>query len=122
MEGRFAFAVELRLEPDTSAVRLEPTVVETRCLLAAPEPGEDGWLFFRDTLWRGEIGDEDHVRSLLADHIGLPVESASFRGFHVDEAYREALETEIAEDLAAFRADSVTEVIHKYLGSTLEVE
>lgn len=122
MNGEYAFGVQIHLEPQSPAVRLEPAVVETRCLLTAPTPGEEGWLFFRDHCWRGEIRDERPVRELLEEHLGHTVVGVELRGLHVDEAYREALEAEIAADLNAFRADSIGEVVSKYLGSRLEVE
>ena len=52
----------------------------------------------------------------------MPVTSVSFRELQTDEAYLDALKAEIAEDLEPFNADSVTEVVSKYLGSSIRVE
>lgn len=124
MRAHYAFWVELRLEPRERDVSLEPATVERRCVLEAAEPGSDGWLFFRDNLWRGNVGDDAHVRSLLSEALGpgFNVESVEFRGFHMDEAYLESLQSEIAADLDAFKAANVSEVLSKYLGSSLEVD
>ena len=123
MEGRYVFRARLRLEPDHEAVSIEPSSAETTVTLfrEAPEPGTEGWLFFRDTLWRGEASDDEYVRGLASEWLGAPVESASFRELQVDEAYFEALKAEIADDLEAFKADTVDEALSKYLGSSVRV-
>ncbi|GGM55467.1 hypothetical protein J2752_000749 [Halarchaeum rubridurum] len=122
MEGRYVFAVRFRLEPERD-VTVDPDTFETRLVRPAEPPGEAGWLFFRDTLWRGEIGDEAHVRELTAEALGgVTVLDVDYRAFEVDAAYREAFREEIAANLDAFRAESVDEVVNKYLGSSLEVE
>ncbi|WP_255168646.1 LWR-salt protein [Natrononativus amylolyticus] len=124
MRARYAFRVELALDPRDADVALEPSTVERRCLLEAADPGSEGWRFFRDTLWRGEVGDDAHVRSLLSEKLGpgLVVERVEFRGLHTDEEYLEALKAEIEADLPAFKADTVSEVLSKYLASRLEVD
>ncbi|GAB3019446.1 LWR-salt protein [Natronobiforma cellulositropha] len=122
MDAHYAFAVTIRLEPATDEVRLERPTLERRCLLEAPEPGTEGWMRFRELCWRGEVADETYARRLLGEKLGLSVEAVSFRALHTDEAYLEALKAEIAESLEAFKADSVTEVLSKYLGSSLVVE
>ncbi|RQG99934.1 LWR-salt protein [Natrarchaeobius oligotrophus] len=123
MDGEYAFRVRVRLEPAGEGVRLEPGSAETAVTLfrEAPEPGTEGWLFFRDTLWRGEVGDQEYARRLAEGWLDLPVESVSFRELRADEAYFEALKAEIADDLAAFNADDVSEVLSKYLGSSIRV-
>lgn len=125
MDAAYVFRVRLRLEPATGGVRVdgdgETTVTVSR---DAAEPGTEGWLFFRNTLWRGEVGDEEHARRLAADWLGEPlnaIEDVSFRELRTDEAYLEALKTEIAADLEAFNADDVSEVLSKYLGSSVHV-
>ncbi|WP_293028664.1 LWR-salt protein [Natronococcus sp.] len=125
MEAAYVFRVRLRLEPATGGVRIdgdgETTVTVSR---DAPEPGTEGWLFFRNTLWRGEVGDEEHARRLAADWLGEPlnaIEAVSFRELRTDETYLEALKAEIADDLEAFNADDVSEVLSKYLGSSIHV-
>ncbi|MEF8973497.1 MAG: LWR-salt protein [Haloarcula sp.] len=119
--ARYVFRVELRLEPDAAGLWTDPDRVETTLYRAADDPGTSGWLFFRDTLWRGELADEPHFRRLVADELGCPVASASFSEFRTDEAYLDALKAEIADDLSLFNADSVSEVLTKYLGSSIRV-
>ena len=119
MDASYVFRVRFRLEPED--VRVEPEEFETVVEYPAPDPGEDGWLFFRDTLWRGDVNDESHVRELASEWLGVPVASASFSELRTDEAYREALIDAVDDDLEAFNADNSTEVLHKYLGSSVRV-
>ena len=123
MDARYVFRVGLRLEADEPGVRLEPSTTETTvtCFREAPEPGTEGWLFFRDTLWRGEVSDAAYGRQLAEEWLGEPVESVSFRELQVDEEYFAALKEAIADDLAAFNAENVDEVLSKYLGSSIRV-
>lgn len=121
MEGRYAFAVRFRLDPSRD-VTVEPNEFETRLFREAEPPVEDGWLFFRDNLWRGELADESHFRDLAAEALGVTVLDVDYRAFEMDEAYREAFREAIAADLDAFRAENVDEVVNKYLGSSVEVE
>ena len=123
MEGRYVFRARIRLEPEHEAVSIEPSSAETTVTLVreAPEPGTEGWLFFRDTLWRGEAADDAYVRQLITEWLGVPVESASFRELQADEAYVDALKAAIADDLEAFNADTVDEALSKYLGSSVHV-
>lgn len=122
MDARYAFRVRVRLQPDETGVTVDPATVETTCTLKAVDPGEDGWLFFRDTLWRGQIADEEYGRRLFSETLDLEVESVEFAALHTDEEYLEALKTEIAADLEPFRAETVSEVISKYFGSSVMVE
>jgi len=78
--------------------------------------------FFRDNLWRGEINDEDHFRRLTEGVLGATVLSVEYRALETDEEYLAALKDGIRADLETFNADSVSEVLNKYLGSSLEVE
>jgi len=127
MDARYVFRVRVRLEPAQENVSLEPkSSAETTVTLfrGAPEPGTEGWLFFRNTLWRGEVSDEDYARRLAAEWLGVPertVESVDFRELQADEDYLEALKSEIEADLEAFNADDVSEVLSKYLGSSVRV-
>ncbi|ELY53128.1 LWR-salt protein [Natronolimnohabitans innermongolicus] len=123
MEGRYVFRAELRLEADEPSVSIEPSTADSTVTVRrdAPEPGTEGWLFFRDTLWRGELGDDEYGRRLAEEWLGEPVESVSFRELQVDEAYFAALKDAIADDLEAFNAESVDEVLSKYLGSSIRV-
>ncbi|MDZ5810718.1 LWR-salt protein [Halorubrum sp. AD140] len=119
MDAAYVFAVRFRLDPD--AATLDPDRFEATMELPASEPGADGWLFFRDRLWRGKIGDEPTFLDLASDRLGVEVTRASFRELRTDEAYLDALRAEIAADLGRFNADSVDEVLHKYLGSSVHV-
>jgi len=119
--ARYVFRVTVRLDPDPG-YSVEPDTVETVLSRAADPPGEEGWLFFRDTLWRGELGDAAHGRRLAADALGVPVESVSFSELQTTEAYLDDLKAAIADDLALFNADGVSEVLKKYLGSSIRVE
>ncbi|MDS0220800.1 LWR-salt protein [Haloarcula sp. S1AR25-5A] len=120
--ARYVFRIEVGLEPDADGLWTDPDRVETTLYRAADDPGTAGWLFFRDTLWRGELADEPHFRRLVEDELGCPVVSASFSELRTDESYLDALKAEIADDLAPFNADSVREVLGKYLGSSVHVE
>ena len=122
MDARYVFAVRFRLDPAVGGVSVDPDEFETRLAREADPPGEAGWLFFRDNLWRGEINDEAHFRELTEDALGVTVLSVEYRAFETDAAYLTALKDEIRSDLAQFNADSVSAVLNKYLGSSLEVE
>ena len=115
----YVFRVWFRLDPDS--VRVDPNEFETVLRIPAASPGEEGWLFFQRTLWRGNVGDESHLRSVAEEHLGVPVTSVSFSELETDQSYLDKLKGEIADDLAPFNADSVDEVLHKYLGSSIHV-
>jgi len=119
VNARYAFRVRVRFAPPTG-VSVEPATVEVRFYRRAADPGEEGWLFFRDNLWRGEVADEAHFSELVADALGTEVDSVSFGALETDPEYLEALKEAIAADLDAFRADSVDEALTKYLGSSIE--
>ena len=123
MEARYVFRAEIRLEPDQPSVRLDPSTAETTVTVfhEAPEPGHESWLFFRDTLWRGDVGDAAYGRRLVEEWLGEPVESVSFRELQVDQEYFAAMKDAIAADLEAFNAEHVDEVLSKYLGSSIRV-
>ncbi|MHB9285451.1 LWR-salt protein [Halobacteriales archaeon Cl-PHB] len=120
--ARYVFGVRFRLDPSVGGVAVEPATFETRLERTADPPGEPGWRFFRDNLWRGELSDPDHFRELTTDALGVTVEAVDFRELRTDEAYLTALKAEIAGDLDAFNADSTGEVLSKYLGSAIHVE
>ena len=125
MEAAYVFRVTVRLDPRAAAV--DPDRFETTMELPAVEPETDGWLFFRDRLWRGEVGDEPSFRRLAAERLGIAdapgaeVAAADFRELRTDEAFLDALKDAIAADLDRFNADSVDEVLRKYLGSSVHV-
>ncbi|UPW00891.1 LWR-salt protein [Halorussus gelatinilyticus] len=122
MDARYVFAVRFRLDPTVGGVSVEPNEFETRLSRDADLPGEEGWLFFRDNLWRGEINDERHFRRLTEEALDATVLSVEYRAFETDEEYLDALKDEIGADLATFNDDSVSAVLNKYLGSSIEVQ
>lgn len=121
MDADYVFRVRVRLEPETPDVSVEPATFETVLRKRAAPPGEDDWLFFRDHLWHGELGDEEHFREMTEDALGLPVTSVSFSELETDEAYLDALRAEIGEQLDEFKADGVDRAVSKYLGSSIRV-
>jgi hypothetical protein len=121
MDARYVFTVGFRLDPDYE-VRVAPQRFDTRMQRVADDPGEPGWLFFRDNLWRGEIGDPGHFRDLTADALGVPIESVEYRAFETDSEYYDALQEEIGAHLDLFKAESTPEVLNKYFGSSVEVQ
>lgn len=120
MEARFVFAVEFRLDP-AGSVSIDPGIFETRLYRPADPPGERGWLFFRDNLWRGTLADPEHFRDLVADALSVRVTSVEYRALETDEAYLETLRSEIGENLEEFNDRSVRAVLKKYLGSSIEI-
>lgn len=119
--SRYVFDVRFRLDP-AGGVRVEPATFETTLESEADPPGEDGWLFFRDNLWRGEANAPSHLRELAEEALGVPVETVEYRRFETTAEEYEALKATIADDLAQFNADSVDEVLNKYFASSIEVE
>ncbi|WP_280586833.1 LWR-salt protein [Halorubrum sp. Boch-26] len=119
MDAAYVFAVAFRLDPRDATV--DPDRFETTMEVPASEPGTDGWLFFRDRLWRGDIGDEPTFRGLASDRLGVEVVAVEFRELRIDREHLDALRAAIAGDLARFNADSVDEALHKYLGSSMHV-
>ncbi|WP_321169942.1 LWR-salt protein [Halobaculum sp. CBA1158] len=121
MEAAYVFGVRFTLSPRRA--RIDPESFETTLRIPAATPGEEGWLLFRDALWRGEANDADHVRRLCGDRLpeGVEVLSAEFRELETDEAYLAALRAAVGDDLAAVRSDSAREALHKYLGSSIRV-
>lgn len=130
MEASYVFRVRFRVDP--SGATLDPPEFDAVLRLPAPTPGESlergdlpedyDWLFFRNALWRGEVGDEHHMRDLATEVLDVDVVDVSFSEFETDQEYLDALREEIAEDLSPFNADDVTEVTHKYFGSSIRVQ
>jgi hypothetical protein len=118
----YVFRVQIRLTPERADLRAEPETFETVLYREAAQPGEDGWLFFRDNCWRGELNDASFFREETEDALGVPVDSVTFQELQTDEAYLDALKAAIADDLGLFNADDVSEVLRKYLGSSIRVE
>ena len=120
-DAEYVFTARIRLSPDDPDVWLEPAVIETTLFKRAPPPGQEGWLFFRDNLWRGEINDETHARSLAEEWLGTEVDGITFRELRTDETYFASLKNTIEVNEALFRDDDVTDVLKKYLGSSIHV-
>ncbi|WP_284008815.1 LWR-salt protein [Haloarcula pelagica] len=119
--ARYVFRVRFRLDTP-GGVAAEPDRFETTVYRRADPPGEPGWLFFRDNCWRGDLVDDSQFRSIVESELGVPVESVAFSELQTSEAHLDELKTAIAADLDLFNADSVTEVLSKYLGSSIRVE
>jgi hypothetical protein len=135
VNAEYVFRATFRLEPADPEVSVDPERFDTVLRKRAADPGEDGWLFFRDNLWRGEVGDAAYLREQVEELLvgrssrgeresgrGIVVERVSFSELVTDGAYLSALREAIGADLEAFRADDVDEVLHKYLGSSVRIE
>ena len=120
MESRYVFHVTVRLSA-SGRVFFDPDTFETRLYRPADPPGEPGWLFFRDNLWRGELSDPDHFRRLADRAIAAEVLEVDYRAFETDEASLAALKDEIRANLDDFRSETVPETVTKYFGSSIEV-
>ncbi|WP_122089511.1 LWR-salt protein [Halalkalicoccus subterraneus] len=119
--SRYVFHVRFRPDPDRG-FRIEPATFETSLSKAAAPPGEEGWLFFRNNLWRGEVNAPGHMRSLAEGALGVPVEAVEYRRFETTEGEYAALKEAIAANLDRFNAETGSEVLNKYFGSSIEVE
>ena len=119
--AEYLFRVRFRVDPSDPDVSLSPDRFEATLSKRAVRPGEDGWPFFHDNLWRGESNDERHLREMAEESLGVPVESVAFRELGTDPEYLAALREAIAADLTPFKSDSVDEVPKKYLGSSIRV-
>ncbi|WP_256545787.1 LWR-salt protein [Halobellus inordinatus] len=118
MHAAYVFRVEARFET-APGVSVTPETVETVVEVAADPPGEGKWLFFRDVLWRGEVGDEGHARDLAESWLSVPADRVSFSELKLDQEYREALEAEIASNPEPFDGDPPRDVLHRHLGSSI---
>lgn len=119
--ARYVFRVRFRVEPSQPAVSVEPAEFETTLSRGADPPGEPGWLFFRDNLWRGNVGDEAYFREVAEEALGVSVVSISFSELRTTQAYLDALREAIGDQLDEFRAETVDEALTKYLGSSIHV-
>jgi hypothetical protein len=117
MDAAYVFRVTFSL--DASGVDINPERFETVVRKPAAEPGTDGWRFFEVVLWRGEVTDAAHARSLAENWLSVPVESVTFSELQTDEAYLDALRDAIA-DAEAFD-DTPQTVLHAHLGSSIRV-
>lgn len=121
MNGDYVFRVRLRVEPTDADLRLDDPQFETLCRKDAPEPGSDGWLFFRDMLWRGEVNAPEQLESRLSDGLGVTVEHVEFRELTCNRDYYDALYDAVAADLDAFRADDADSAVRNYFGNRIRV-
>ena len=64
MDGAYVFRVRFRVTAAGDAT-VDPDAFETTFRNAAPAPGTDGWLFFREYLWRGNVTDHEHARRFV---------------------------------------------------------
>ena len=119
--AHYVFRVSFRIEPRKRDISVEPAEFETTLTRVADPPGEDGWLFFRDNLWRGEVNDAAHFRELTEEALGVPVSTVSFAELRTDEAYLDELKGELGDRLEEFNANSVDQALTKYLGSSIRV-
>ena len=119
--ARYAFRIEVRLSPASDALSVDPDTFETTVFRRADPPGDDGWTYFQLHCWRGDLADEVHFRQQLAPALGVDVERAAFSELQTTPEYFAALKSAIADDLERFNATSVSEVLSKYLGSSIRV-
>ncbi|QLH79136.1 LWR-salt protein [Halosimplex rubrum] len=117
----YVFRVTVRIDPEVEGVWTEPDTFETTVVRAADSPGDPGWLYFRDNLWRGECGDEAHMRAVAEDALGMPVDAIDFRELRTTQAYLDDLRAAMADDLVEFNAETVDAALSKYLGSSIHV-
>ena len=119
--ARYVFRVTIRIEPTVSGVSVDPNQFETTLYRTADPPGEEGWLFFRDNLWRGELNDEPYFRELTEAALDVPVVAVSFSELQTAEPYLDAFRAAIAEELPSFTANTVDQVLSTFLGSSIRV-
>ena len=119
MDAAYVFRVEFRLEPE--GVRVDPQEFETVLRVPAAPPGEEGWLFFQHNCWGGAANNEAHLREEFEDALGVPVASVDFRELRTDRSYLKELKRAIEADPGRFNAESVDEVLHNHLGSSIHV-
>ncbi|KTG29030.1 LWR-salt protein [Haloferax profundi] len=121
MPLRYVFRVRFRLDT-APGVGTDPQEFETVVRVTPPEPGESGWMLFRDALWRGEVNDPVYACQLAESWVDVPVVSCEFAELRTDEDDLETLREAIAAELDEFNAESVRDVLHKYFGSAIHVE
>ncbi|MFC7195946.1 LWR-salt protein [Halosimplex aquaticum] len=116
----YVFRVTVRLEPGARGVG-DAGHLRDDGVPRGGSPGEPGWLYFRDNLWRGECGDESYMREVTEDALGTTVASVSFSELRTTQGYLDDLRETIADNLDLFNASTVDEVLSKYLGSSIHV-
>ncbi|SEN01342.1 hypothetical protein SAMN05216388_1001154 [Halorientalis persicus] len=70
--AEYVLGCRFRLDPTPAELRAEPAEFETKLYREADPPGEEGWLFFRDNCWRGELNDPEYIRDLTEDRWASP--------------------------------------------------
>lgn len=119
--ARYVFGVQFRLDSDVEGLAVDPGRFDATMYREADTPGEDGWLFFRDNLWHGELADADHFRTVTEEALDVSVLAVTFRELQTDGAYLERLRAAVSDHLDEFKADSVDRAVSKYLGSSIRV-
>lgn len=119
VDAHYVFRVRFRL--DAQGVETDPEAFETVVRFPAPPPGDDGWRFFEAWLWRGSLTDERRFRAVAEEWLSVPVDHVHFSEFVVSEAYDEAWEAAVAAELGRYNAESVREVRHNHLGSSVRM-
>jgi hypothetical protein len=121
VEGRYVFRVRFRLDP--SVVEIDPDSFEAVVRYPAAPPGDEAgeWRFFEEWLWRGDLTDERRFGPVVEEWLSVPVSSVRFSELVVDEAYLDAWTDAVAAEVDRYRADSVREVRHNHLGSSVRV-
>ncbi|WP_330631505.1 LWR-salt protein [Halocatena halophila] len=123
--AEYVVRVTFRLEPNTG--RIDPQRFQTTVAWPAPTPGEEGWLWFRNHLWRGELTATGPVRERAARTLDVAhIEQISFSELQTTESYLDALyekiETRLDDPDRPFKsATSIEAVIRNYFGSSIRV-
>ncbi|AFK20005.1 hypothetical protein E6P09_00080 [Haloferax mediterranei ATCC 33500] len=117
----YVFRVRFYLET-AAGVHTDPREFETVVRVTPPEPGESGWMLFRDALWRGEVNDDVYARQLAESWLDVSVVACEFAELRTDEDALDDLREVIAANLDEFNAESVREVLHKYFGSAIHIK
>lgn len=118
--GCYVFSASLRISTGES-VYIDPNTFSVVLSWKAPQPGLENWERFREFLWRGQLNHPEFVISELTPSIDVPIESIQFSELQCTQSYLDSLQTAISNDLSLFNAESTTEVISKYFGSSIRV-
>jgi hypothetical protein len=117
----YVFGVVVRLDPEDPGVWADPAEFETTVFRRADPPSEDGWLYFRDNLWKGDLADPPSFRERAEETLAAPVARVDFRELRTTREYLEDLRAAVGDDLSLFNADTVDQALSKYLGSSIHV-
>ncbi|MCL9816637.1 LWR-salt protein [Natronocalculus amylovorans] len=119
MDSGYIFRVEFRLSPAIGSV--EPHRFKTVYRHPLVAPPKDGWLFFRDWLWHGELTDRAQFRPIVSDALGVTVTNVQFSEVVISQPELECLDVAIENNLNKFGPDTSTAVRHAHLGSSIRV-